>query len=221
MEAMLMLISPESYYENELKGKSISHIKSEIRRLRKWFDDSKYKAEECLRLRRWDIRPSYSMRARFAREYLEKAKQALVEAGGEYIFTQKEKIDDAFNNEVDKICNIYFEIGGFWGGRDCKNFFVDSKRVFVQTYKLPSDGEYTAFCIRQHELSSSEFLEEIKSLHLSEWKKEYVDDEILDGTQWALQINFTNGRKKKVYGSNAYPYNFDRLMNLLCPEEEE
>lgn len=38
----------------------------------------------------------------------------------------------------------------------------------------------------------------------------------MDGTQWELKIDFSNGHKPlRIYGSNAYPYNFHELMDLL------
>ena len=39
---------------------------------------------------------------------------------------------------------------------------------------------------------------------------------VLDGTQWELKIYFSNGHKLvKIYGDNAYLYNFDRFQKLL------
>ena len=37
-----------------------------------------------------------------------------------------------------------------------------------------------------------------------------------DGTQWELEIYFSDGHKPvKIYGDNAYPYNFKELQELL------
>ena len=47
---------------------------------------------------------------------------------------------------------------------------------------------------------------------------------VLDGTQWSLEIQFSNGYKTvKIEGDNDYPYNFDELQELLgaCYDEEE
>jgi len=47
-------------------------------------------------------------------------------------------------------------------------------------------------------------------------EKRYVNNRILDGTQWELEIYFSNGHKPvKIYGSNDYPVNFDRISTLM------
>jgi len=45
------------------------------------------------------------------------------------------------------------------------------------------------------------------------WQKTY-DSGILDGTQWTLKVK-GNGCNLKVYGSNAYPENFDDFIGIL------
>lgn len=45
---------------------------------------------------------------------------------------------------------------------------------------------------------------------------------VLDGTQWELTIEFYDEHKPfKTGGSNAYPYNFDALKELLGVEPDE
>jgi len=53
------------------------------------------------------------------------------------------------------------------------------------------------------------------SLYLNEWKKEYVDMDIMDGTQWSLKIKLTNNRKRTYYGSNDYPPYWNELLKLF------
>ena len=65
-----MLISPESYYENELKGKSIAHILSEIKNLRREFNAIKREAEGPILC---CVSPSYDMQISYTREFLAKA----------------------------------------------------------------------------------------------------------------------------------------------------
>lgn len=55
-----------------------------------------------------------------------------------------------------------------------------------------------------------------------------MNHDVLEGTQWELTIEFSNGHKPFKTGvSNAYSYNFDRLQELLgvylvedCEDEE-
>ena len=45
---------------------------------------------------------------------------------------------------------------------------------------------------------------------------------ILDGTQWELKIEYSNGRKAFTSGgSNSYPYNFKKLTELFGIEEAD
>lgn len=50
-------------------------------------------------------------------------------------------------------------------------------------------------------------------------------EKFLDGTQWELTIEFSDGHKSfKIACSNAYPYNFDAIQELLgidSGEDEE
>jgi hypothetical protein len=71
-------------------------------------------------------------------------------------------------------------------------------------------------------------LEGIRGLYISEWRRTYdtrrFGYEVLDGTQWELKIFFSDGHKPVVkYGSNSYPYNFNKFLELLAidPESEE
>ena len=65
-----------------------------------------------------------------------------------------------------------------------------------------------------------EFLELFRKLYIGEWRSKYNTKRfgytICDGTQWSLEINYSNGIKPvKIYGDNAYPYNFDDLKYLM------
>ena len=45
---------------------------------------------------------------------------------------------------------------------------------------------------------------------------------ILDGTQWSIDIVFESGHKPvHIGGSNAFPYNFDELLEFLRVNEED
>ena len=52
-------------------------------------------------------------------------------------------------------------------------------------------------------------------LYLHEWKKKYENPTVLDGTQWQLDINLTNGRVRHYYGSNAYPPYWTELKKIF------
>lgn len=61
-----------------------------------------------------------------------------------------------------------------------------------------------------------EFLYQLKALHIGEWNLSYSNPFVLDGTQWSLEMHFSNDHKKvRKFGSNAYPYNFRDFCNLM------
>ena len=53
--------------------------------------------------------------------------------------------------------------------------------------------------------TKDEFINGLKRIHIGEWKRDYENLDILDGTQWSLELYFSNDKKAvKIYGSNAY-----------------
>ena len=54
-----------------------------------------------------------------------------------------------------------------------------------------------------------------KTLH--EWKKNYVDPYVLDGTQWSLELGLTGNRKRNYFGSNDYPPYWTELKKVFRP----
>ena len=212
-----MMLSPDIFYENELKGKTETQIRITIRslkqgigRLKKIMEQPEY---ECTK------RPSERTMISFLRKYLELAKQALEEAGGTYTPSVAERLAKEFDDNVPYINKVVFCIGGYWDGYETKTFTIEGDKVHTHiehslnlTPSNIGDGEI-------EEMDKEYFLDSLKDLHIGEWRKRY-DAEILDGTEWDLEICFSNGRKPvKFYGNNAYPYNFDRALELFKVEE--
>lgn len=53
-------------------------------------------------------------------------------------------------------------------------------------------------------------------LYVMDWQRDYVNAEVVDGTQWELTLHFGNGRwKRTICGSNAYPPNDERMTRLF------
>ena len=51
---------------------------------------------------------------------------------------------------------------------------------------------------------------------IGEWKSKYDNSDVLDGTQWSVDIKYDNGTPAKhFWGSNKYPYNFDRFLEIM------
>ena len=64
--------------------------------------------------------------------------------------------------------------------------------------------------------NKQELLDILRTIHIGEWEHRYDNPDILDGTQWELIIEYSNGRKREeYYGSNAFPTNYDELTKLM------
>lgn len=192
-----MMISPEGFYECEIRGKDregilrvIGRLKREMAKLKRTMEHPEYGTEPIMH-------PSEATRLWCTRLYLERAREALEETGRPYEPTSAELRVMDFDANIRNISGITLRIGGFF----CVN------------------RTYTADL-------NEEFLDGFARLHVGEWRRYYHPErfgyEVLDGTQWELTIEYANGRKSFTSGgSNAYPYNFRELTELLGIGEEE
>ena len=217
-----MMISPEAFYEDELKGKTaeqtitvIRGLKQEIGRLKNIVEHPDY---ECL------VHPSERVRIYCSQRYLERAKQAFVEVGGTYIPSAAEKKAMDFDDNIPFINKVEFCIGGYFNGYETKTYTIDDDKVRINIehsliLKPSNLGDYEI-----EEMDKDFLLNALKDLHIGEWRRNYSTKRfgywVCDGTQWHLEIYFSNGHKPvKIYGDNAYPYNFDKVLELFEVEE--
>ena len=212
-----MMISPETYYEMNLKGKSQEEIMKKIRSLKIKIGQLKRSIENADDIV-CEVFPGRLTRLKCNRDYLERAIQAYEEAGGEYVRSKAEQKDHDFNEALDSMSKLVFTIGGFFCGHETRTFTVSDGQVLV-------DVEKTMISMDKEEYGpyrKEEFISGIKALHIGEWKRTYNDLLVMDGTQWELDIYYNNGRRPtKISGSNAYPYNFDDLKEFLEVEMED
>lgn len=211
-----MMICPETFYEEKLKGKTPTEIMTVIRSLKQEIGRLKNIAEhphyQCM------MHPSEAVRISCSRDYLERAKQALIEAGGEYVPSSAEKEAMDFDANIPYINKVVFSIGGYCNGDETRTYTINGDKVYMDIehsliLKPTNIGEIEPW-------DKNEFLEELKYLHIGEWRKHYNLKRfrmyVCDGTQWDLEIYFSNGHKPvKIYGDNAYPYNFNRALELF------
>lgn len=210
-----MMIGPEGYYEENLKGKNAAQVMTAIRSLKREISRLKNEIEhpeyQCM------MHPSEATKVWCYRMYLERAKEALAELGEVYKPTKAEQRALEFDASIPNISKIQFHIGGFLSGfTDVMVTIGDEVCIEVNGMlnpisSLDSDGEY---------FTKEEFFDAIRDLHLGEWNRSYnlkkYDVYVLDGTQWEIIIEFNNGAKPfKAHGDNAYPYNFEGLLELF------
>ena len=225
-----MMISPNTYYEEFLKGKTAEEIMTAIRGLKQEIGHLKNTMEHPEYRRKPLIHPSEEVRLSYNRMYLERAKEALIEVGGTYKPSQAELKAAAFDESIPAICKVVFSIGGVFDFGEIRTYILDEEHLYMDVdcfpFLKPSNLE-----IKQDDpLTKEEFLDGIKELHIGEWRAHYEPSrfgyEVLDGTHWELEIYFSNGHMPvKIYGSNSYPYNFNKLKELLgieyCDDDVE
>ncbi|MBR0381730.1 MAG: hypothetical protein IJH71_04745 [Eubacterium sp.] len=215
-----MMISPEAYYEEYLCGKSQEEVLDEIVSLKGEISSLKRELEGDGLEPTAHIMPGPLTRIKCNREYLEKAKQAYEEAGGKYEPTEEEQKDQAFNEALTSMKSFVLETGGFFGGYEKNIFTISGEKVLYSVgYILLPRPSNLPIC---QPFTRDEFLQGIADLHMGEWKEKYINPEINDGTQWKIRIEYADGREPvQIYGSNAFPYNFDYLTDFLEMGVEE
>lgn len=214
-----MMISPEAYYTEYLQGKSPETILQDIHELKEEISRLKTTLESTDRPPEPYIKPGPLTRIKCSREYLKMAKKAYEQAGGLYEPTEEEQRDQSFNDDLLSMHKFTLEIGGFFTGYTKYIYTISGDQVLFDAdhsfYPKPSNPPaYEPFTTEQ-------FLEGLADLHIGEWKQEYTNPCVLDGTQWSIEIEYDDDREPvKIHGSNAYPYNFENLLWFLDIDEE-
>ena len=219
-----MMISPDSYYDEYLKGKTKEQILSTIRGLKREIGRLK-NALENESLRDQEIaEPSEETRIQCTREYLQRAKLAYSQAGGKYKLSKSEETAAEFDANLNAINKITLDIGGCFGGY-CK--YVVEMTEELSAYKVLWEDEEPFELINMNEgqpFTKIDYLLALSELHIGEWRRRYSTERfgyyVLDGTHWSLEFEYNNGHNAiRFSGDNSYPYNFEKLERLLGIEE--
>ena len=213
-----MMISPETFYLENLIGKSpkeilsvIRGLKREIGRLKNIMEHPDYVQTIC---------PGEDVQISCCRMYLERAKQALAEVGGTYTLSDAEFRAERINASLPHIFKVEFSINGYSTGYEEKTYFIDGDKVTTTTDRAYYNTPPEPLDFEDEEMDKDTLIEGLADLHIGEWRTEYdpsrFDIAICDGVSWYLNIYFSNGhRPVKIDGCNAYPYNFERLLELF------
>ncbi len=183
-----MMISPECYYEEYLKGKTkeqimtaIRGLKQEIGRLKNIMEGPEYGIKEI-------VHPSEDTRLHWTREYLERARQAYVEDGGIYTLSKSEQKAADFDVNMHSISKITFSIGGYFDGY--RTYVVELTDGLKAYTKLWEDEEPLSLWDEYNEepFTKDTFIDALKDFHIGEWRRRYSTERfgyvVCDGTQW-------------------------------------
>lgn len=148
--------------------------------------------------------------------YLQRAIKALDDMGCPYKYSKTEMKSIEWQNDLEHISKIIFEIGGYFQGSTEYTIEMadDSATMSSINRLLPERNE------AKKKIKKNELLYQLLELYIGEWRKDYNPERfgiaVLDGTQWQLKFEFNNGRKPCEFrGSNSYPYNFNKLLDIF------
>ena len=181
--------------------KIIKQTKTKMHRLQRKMENPNYKyCEKCC--------PRDLTIYKCDRYFLDMAIVRYIFLGGKYEYTSKELKDIEFNDKLDDIIKITFMERSF--------FEVGDKieiELFGEEVKYKGYGDERVFIRDKNSL-----IKELKELHLGEWEEYYTPTkfgvEVLDGNTWNLELYFKDGSKKTFGGENAYPYNYEDLIEI-------
>ena len=117
-------------------------------------------------------------------------------------------------NIMRKIKNFEFsfEIGGF----RLDSYKIYSQDQFVITQNMDVPGLITdSNKVEVSDLDWQTFWNKIDLLGVWDWDKEYFDQDVMDGVQWELMIDRKGRQRRRIFGSNKFPKNFEALTNLI------
>ena len=215
-----MMISPESFVEMELQGKdrekalkTVKSLRKEIKQLKKTIEEDPYSEE-------FEIKPSPLTRISVLRDYLDAAKTYFKGQGWVYEPSKKEIKDKEFNDRLKDLESIEIYYGGFFQGGKRWEISFDKDRIVVDSIlrHMPEFDETDLELPCFDDMTKSDFISEIRSIHMGEWKKEYFNPDILDGTQWSVDIKYEDGKERHYSGSNMFPYNFSEFLSVVREE---
>lgn len=215
-----MMISPEGYYEEYLKGKTKEQIMTAIRGLKQEMGRLKNTMESPDYGQELIVLPSEDTRIYWTREYLVRAMTAYTQTGGTYTLSKSEEKAADFYTNMDFISKITFNIGGFFGGY--RSYVIELSDELRAYTKLWGDEKPLILLDANNEqtFTKATFISALADIHIGEWRRSYSTKRfgymVCDGTQWELEFEFSNGHKAlRFNGDNAYPYNFDKLKMLF------
>lgn len=114
---------------------------------------------------------------------------------------------------------LYFYVGGYFGTSHW--VYLHEQKFGKILRHVASDSHYIDIKSELADCNISlipivhkwaEFNKDLLRCYFIDWKSCYINQNVLDGTQWELNVTFDNGTTIKRYGSNAYPPHWEKLI---------
>ena len=155
-----------------------------------------------------------------ARKRVAKLKRELILCGGEYKPTAKERRSEEFERNIRYISEIRLSVCNFVGGDSELTFRVCDGGAVIESGGFSVRGPIEA---ERSSVDKRRFLKCVSRLNIGEWRRNYDSSRFgiffLDGVSWRLDFRYSGGKRTKRFGgSNAFPYNFEKLLKLFNAE---
>lgn len=128
---------------------------------------------------------------------------------------EAEAVNQVLLSEI--ITGVRFEVGGFFDGYDRVEIVWKGGRRALCAYHVPLSNDKEPFVLREFSAREwSALMNKLFSrLFVHEWKHEYNNDDILDGTQWCLELKLDSRKDYVISGSNAFPPLYGELEKMF------
>ena len=203
-----MMISPQTYVDMYIAGKSAKEIKKEIEKLKRRIRELKRILENPSLEVEPFVCPHPSVQISVTFDYIEAARAYLYETTGELYMTKSDERAFIFAENLKNIVSLKLHISGFFNPAEP----VVIKFVEGKVIRIEYDEEILDY-------DKEGFLEDFGRLNVGYWRRHYDTSrfgyDVCDGEQWELTVKYLSGKKEVFGGSNAYPYNFNELCYLF------
>ena len=131
----------------------------------------------------------------------------MIETGGLYLMF--------FGKKYRKLEQVIFRTGSAMA-RTYKVYHYDFTTGLMETYqeRYPDVIEDRKSTILIERINLS-YQKAFGAAGILDWENSYVNRMIKDGHQWNLKMIFKNGKEKEIFGSNAYPEDWNTLMLIV------
>jgi hypothetical protein len=119
--------------------------------------------------------------------------------------------EQAVDAAYDKIKGLKASVGGYFEGY--YNVDINLSTLQVSWSHLVG-GEEDTIERKLRSTTAKKFIQELKLVNLLNWKAKYLEPDVLDGTQWSVEI-IRDGRNIIKHGSNKFPNEWDTFCDII------
>lgn len=121
------------------------------------------------------------------------------------------------NAHILSAVSFHFSCGGYFGGYgDVTVKKEGDHAVLTVSPSMLREGKVED---TTKELTIAEwngFISDVFSkYHIDDWNEEYINHDILDGTQWSVKVTLDNGSELEHYGSNDFLPNWRSFVKYI------